>query len=372
MWSRPAPTWADHHGAPSRSTRCRRKACRARYHAGRPAPCVHGRRPVPGSQRWSGDGPGGRPGCDQSQPAAAGARYAKSHAGNFTQGRPALLYARSFESAGRRPTSGFVTVTDTLPSGLSLVSMAAPLELHRQQLQTQRPASGGRIYPPITVTVNVAPQATSPEVNQAMVTGGGSASASTATRLPSFPSRRCSYCETHNGSFGLEDQCAYTITVSNQSGAGPRSERLPSPIRCLRTDPGIHDGRGMDCNRNSCTRSDALIGAQAIADYCNGQRGPNASSPQVNLASVREEEMPVPWESRIPLRSLRCRLERGEGHAGNFTQGQNGRLTPWCPTRPARARTMARCGDRDRAVGLTLVSMSGSGWACGCGRYLLA
>jgi len=80
------------------------------------------------------------------------------------------------------PGSGGVTVTETAPDGLTLVSMAGT----GWTCGTPNPANvctrgdslaGGASYPAITVSVNVAADATSPQVNTAGVTGGGSAPA---------------------------------------------------------------------------------------------------------------------------------------------------------------------------------------------------
>ena len=80
------------------------------------------------------------------------------------------------------PGSGLVTVTETAPAGLTLVSMAGT----GWTCGNPNPANictrsdvlaGGASYPVITVNVNVAADATSPQVNTASVTGGGSAPA---------------------------------------------------------------------------------------------------------------------------------------------------------------------------------------------------
>jgi uncharacterized repeat protein (TIGR01451 family) len=48
----------------------------------------------------------------------------KTHAGSFTQGQKNATYTISVSNAGQSPTSGTVTVNETLPAGLTLVSMA--------------------------------------------------------------------------------------------------------------------------------------------------------------------------------------------------------------------------------------------------------
>jgi uncharacterized repeat protein (TIGR01451 family) len=80
------------------------------------------------------------------------------------------------------PSSGGVTVTETAPAGLTLVSMAGTGwtcgSPNPANVCTRSDAlAAGGSYPVITVTVNVAANATSPQVNTAAVTGGGSAQA---------------------------------------------------------------------------------------------------------------------------------------------------------------------------------------------------
>jgi hypothetical protein len=94
-------------------------------------------------------------------------------------------------TAGAGPTSGLVTVTETAPSGLSLVSMAGKGWTCAANTCTRSDAlAAGSSYPAITVTVNVAANATSSQVNAVSVSGGGSGSANTTdptTIMPSSP-----------------------------------------------------------------------------------------------------------------------------------------------------------------------------------------
>ncbi len=114
-------------------------------------------------------------------------RIAKTHSGSFTRGQQGATYAVTVSNTGTLPTSGTVTVTETVPSGLTLVSMAGvgwtcpsagvPNTCDRSDvLGTGTPAP---TYPTITVTVNVATSASSPQVNAVAVSGGGSANDST-------------------------------------------------------------------------------------------------------------------------------------------------------------------------------------------------
>ena len=108
-------------------------------------------------------------------------KIVKSHTGNFAQGQTGATYTVTVsDTAGASPTSGTVTVTDTLPPGLAATAISgtgwactlATLTCTRSDV-----LAAGSSYPAITVTVNVAGNATSPQVNMVSVSGGGSATA---------------------------------------------------------------------------------------------------------------------------------------------------------------------------------------------------
>jgi uncharacterized repeat protein (TIGR01451 family) len=100
----------------------------------------------------------------------------KSHSGNFFQGETGATYMVTVNNIGPGPTAGTVTVTDTLPAGLTATAMTgtgwtctvATLTCTR----TDALASGAS-YPPITLTVSVAANAAANVTNIATVAGGG-------------------------------------------------------------------------------------------------------------------------------------------------------------------------------------------------------
>jgi len=129
----------------------------------------------------------GGQGCSYAPtlPTCASLGVAKSHSGNFTQGQNGATYSVTVANApGAGPTGGTVTVTETLPSGLTLVSMAGtgwtcPGTAANNCTRSDSLNSGAS-YPAITVTVNVAANAGTPLANSVSVSGGASATA-TAT-----------------------------------------------------------------------------------------------------------------------------------------------------------------------------------------------
>jgi uncharacterized repeat protein (TIGR01451 family) len=103
----------------------------------------------------------------------------KSHAGNFTQSQVGATYTITVTNNGAGPTNGsVVTVTDTVPAGLSASNMTG------SGWNCPRPAgscnrsdvlAAGTSYAPITLSVNVASNAPATVTNSVSVSGGGSA-----------------------------------------------------------------------------------------------------------------------------------------------------------------------------------------------------
>ncbi len=99
---------------------------------------------------------------------------AKTHAGSLTPGQTGATYSIMVGNAGTGPTNGTVTVSDALPAGLTLVSMAGTGWNCSSNTCTRGDAlSPGASYPAIMVTVNVAANASTQVTNRATVSGGG-------------------------------------------------------------------------------------------------------------------------------------------------------------------------------------------------------
>ena len=222
-------------------------------------------------------------------------QIAKSHAGDFMKGQQNATYQVTVSNgSAAKPTNAPVTVTETLPAGMTLVSMAGsgwtcpgtqPNNCTRSDT-----LSGGASYAPITVTVNVAPNATSPQVNSVAVSGGGSADASTTDSTNVTIPPVLSIAKTHSGSFTQgQKNATYQVTVSNANGVGPTSgmvtvtETAPPGLTLV----SMNGGASWSCNSNTCTRSDPLSGGgsySAITVTVNVAG--NAASQVTNQVSV--------------------------------------------------------------------------------------
>jgi uncharacterized repeat protein (TIGR01451 family) len=152
-------------------------------------------------------------------PAVPALTVTKTHAGNFTQGQNGATYTVTVSNAGAAATSGTVTVTETAPPGLTLVSMGGRGWTcgHTSCARSEALAAGSS-YEAITVTVNVAANASSPQVNAVSVSGGGSGSANTtdSTTIVSAGNIDLSNIGVfRSGMFALDlDQATYTYNAN--------------------------------------------------------------------------------------------------------------------------------------------------------------
>ena len=121
----------------------------------------------------------------------------KSHTGSFYLGQKNAAYSVTVSNGvGASATTANVTVTESLPSGLSFGTMGgtgwtcstATSTCVRSQSDTLQP---GASYPPIAVTVNVIATVTGTVTNQVSVSGGGSASTASTSDPATINNNPC-------------------------------------------------------------------------------------------------------------------------------------------------------------------------------------
>jgi uncharacterized repeat protein (TIGR01451 family) len=216
----------------------------------------------------------------------------KTHAGIFQQGDAADSYSIVVTNSGGAATSGDITVTDTLPPSLTLVSMSGTgwscPDLTCTRSDVLPPAGS---FPPIDVIVAVSIKAPPFVQNLAGVSGGGEANtsndlASDGTVIVQMPDLTLQQNIPNDLTLG-QTNAAMTFTVTN-SGGTPTSapvtftESLPSV-------PGITvtalSGTGWSCSipAMQCSRSDVLA---ATASY-----------PAITMTFDVEPDAPNDWTS---------------------------------------------------------------------------
>src|SRR5438046_5432134 len=172
------------------------------------------------------------------------------------------------------PTSGAVTVTDTLPAGLTATAIAGSgwtCVLGTLTCTRSDALAVGASYPAITLTVNVANNAAASVTNSASVSGGGETntgndSANDATTINQLPD--LTIAKSHSGNFTQgQTGATYSITATN-SGSAPTSgvvtvtDTLPAGLNATNIA-----GTGWTCvlGTLTCTRSDALAAGLSYA-----------------------------------------------------------------------------------------------------------
>jgi uncharacterized repeat protein (TIGR01451 family) len=150
---------------------------------------------------------------------------AKSHAGIFFQGQAGATYNLTVNNIGAGPTAGTITVTDTLPPGISATALAGTgwnCTLAILNCMRNDALAAGASYPAIILTVDVAANAALSVTNHAVVSGGGeinitnnaAADLTTITLPPDFAISAAPTITIRAG-----QQASYAITVTPLNNA---------------------------------------------------------------------------------------------------------------------------------------------------------
>jgi uncharacterized repeat protein (TIGR01451 family) len=151
----------------------------------------------------------------------------KSHAGSFAVGQTGT-YTLTVTNIGAGSTTGVITVTDTLPTGLTFVSGVGPGWTCSAALQIVTCTNLGPLAPgastTITLTVSVSSAALPSVTNSSTVTtpGDGDPTNNTDDDPTDIVAPDLQITKSHTGDFVVGSTGVYTITVTN-IGSGPTS-----------------------------------------------------------------------------------------------------------------------------------------------------
>ena len=212
-------------------------------------------------------------------------RLAKTHVGNFSVGVNGS-YTLTASNTGAAATSGTITVTDTLPAGLTVAALptgtgwncsATVIGSNTATCTSATVINAGATSPnPITLTVVVsaAAFAASPVTNVANISGGGEPASSNGnnsvndvTTINGSPD--LTIAKTHTGNFTRGATGSYNITVTNSGTAATNGTTVTItdtvPAGLTPTAPtGLVNGWtcGIAGQVVTCTRTNALaVGA---------------------------------------------------------------------------------------------------------------
>jgi uncharacterized repeat protein (TIGR01451 family) len=303
---------------------------------------------------------------------------AKTHTGSFTPGQTGALYTIIVSNAGTGPTTGAVTVVDSLPAKLTATAMSGTgwtCTLSTLTCARTDVLAATAAYPPIMLTVSVASDAPSSVINTATVSGGGETN--TANDMATDPTTvgpgaDLTVAKTHAANFAPGQTGAiYTITVGN-AGTGPTTgtvtlvDTLPAKLSAT-----AMSGTGWTCTLGTltCTRTDALAsGAHYPVITLTVNVAADAPASVINTATVSGG-----GETNTSNDTAQDPTTIGQGpdltvaktHAGNFTPGQTGAVYTITVSNIGNGPTNGKVTLVDTLPAkLTATAMSGTGWNC--------
>ena len=305
----------------------------------------------------------------------------KSHSVPFRQGESGT-YTITVSNTGDSPTSGTISVTDSLPSGLSLSQASGTgwsCTPCGQSFSCTRsdPLAPVASYPVITLRVEVAANAPESVTNTVMVAGGGDIdtsnnSASDPTAIIAVPD--LTITKTHTGSF-LQGQmgATYTLTVTNIGGRATVgrvdvTDTLPADL----TAP-VANGSGWSCSTSGqfvrCfIRGPLNVGASHPPITLRVNVAPTAPPSLTNVADVSGGgEMNTANNEATDITTIGPGpdLTINKSHSGNFLQGQTGAIYTIAVSNRGSTPTTGLVTVTDNVpAGLVPISAAGVGWIC--------
>jgi uncharacterized repeat protein (TIGR01451 family) len=153
-------------------------------------------------------------------PAGVNLTINSTHIGSFTQGEDAA-YIITVSNVGSAPTSGTVTVSDSIPGGMVAKAINGTgwqcIQPSGSCTRSDLLAAGG-IYPYIVLTVSVPPGASSLLTNQVSVSGGGAASAAGADPTIVISAAASPPAPVSANSAAGSGNATFTFTFNNKRG----------------------------------------------------------------------------------------------------------------------------------------------------------
>lgn len=304
---------------------------------------------------------------------------AGTHTGNFRQGQTGAAYQIAISNDGDLPTTGSVTVTDSLPSDLTATAMSGTgwtCTLSTLTCTRSDVLAAGAAYPLIILTVNVSDVAQAFVTNAATVSGGGEVNTfndtsndnTAITQLPDL-----AITKTHSGSFSQGQTGAiYTLTVSNAGNAstvGLVTTKDALPVGLVAAAIG---GTGWTCALNTltCTRSDVQAAGGSYPPITLVVKvASNAATSLTNSATVSGGgEVNTANDTANDVTSITQPspdLVIASTHSGNFIQGQTGATYALIVSNIGPVASSGTVTATDNVpTYLTATAISGSGWTC--------
>ncbi len=301
----------------------------------------------------------------------------KSHSGNFIAGQQGA-YTIGVANSSAGPTAGTVTVSDTLPTGLSFVSAAGTgwsCGAMGQVVTCTRPSlAGNSSAPNITLTTAVGLAARPSVTNTATVSTTGDSnplnnSASDPTIVDAID---LAIDKSHDGIFAAGFQHSYSLRVTSEENlatTGPTAveDTLPAGL----TFDGYTAPAGWTCNAVGqdveCTHAAGIAPGADDEILINVDVDASAVPGVTNTATVSTagDADPANNSDSDPTTVVaNPDLSIDKSHSGDFRVGTPGNYTLSVSNVGARATAGTTTVSDTLPSGLVPTGATGSGWSC--------
>jgi len=269
---------------------------------------------------------------------------------------------------------GIITVTDTLPAGLTFnaasgTGWACGTAGQTVTCTNSTVIAAGANATVLTLTVNVLAAAVPGVTNSASASGGGSANAPVATDPTTVAGPVLVISKTHAGAFAIGATGTYTIDVSN-TGASPTygtitvHDTLPAGLT-FNTATGTSwtcaaSGQTVTCTSVAAIAAGATGNPIALTVHVTGGSGSVVNSVDANgggAANTPSTTDPTNI-SGAPVLTL------VKSHSGSFVVGEIGTYTLVAGNTGSVATSGLITVSDALPAGLTFEAASGNGWAC--------
>jgi RHS repeat-associated protein/uncharacterized repeat protein (TIGR01451 family) len=344
---------------------------------------------------------------------------AKSHIGNLAQGQTGATYSITVTNSGTAPTSGTVTIVDTLPTGLIGTGMTGTgwsCTVATMTCTRSDTLAAAASYATITATVSVAANAPTSVTNAVVVSGGGETntandSASDPTTINIFVPGTLVTNGTFNTSangWALGGGCGDEHWISNvgnppgsvqlnacgESNSDPLASQVvsgltPGQTYAISVDVRLHvngsggapNGKSFGIFIDSEPSNPIFLGEYLDNTWhaVSSNFTATQSSHTLILAGELDARTPgvsgnsdvsyyIDNVSLAPTTSSLPDLTITKSHNGNFTQGQIGATYTITVRNSGAGPTTSTVTVTDTLpVVLTATAVSGSGWSCTVG-----
>lgn len=311
----------------------------------------------------------------------------ETNAANFNLGQQGATYSVTVNNgASAGATNAAVTVTETVPTGETLVAMSGtgwtcPGAGGANTCDRSDALTTGASYPTLTVTVNVAANAASPEVSQVAVSGGGMTSSASGSDSTAINTPDLAASVTQSGSFTAGGTGTFNIAVSN-AATGATAGPTGGPITVTDTLPAQFSyvsasATGWSCGAAAqvvtCTNPGPINPGSAAATIplvvSVSSSAEGAISDTASVATFADNN--AANNSATASVTFSPDLAIAETHSGNFGPGTDGLFTLAVNNAGNAATTGTITLTDTLAQPFTFVSGNAAGWTCSAASQLV-